>query len=1140
MSAFASAARRSPSSAASSLQSSRVFDFDGLEESLVDDARDDDATDDAHEDDDVPDDDADDARQRLEQSFHRIRNALIRDATNRSDEDIDLIDDFLRLVSRQSAPDPSGHPRRDSALARHDANTRRLLARHMVLAEIEARDTRVLTHGERLDAYCVVACGSLRHVIPSAVVSDDDRTTRSEDSCVDCADGDLQCTQRHFPTESVRYLTVGDEFGASLDDRVVFGEIFTAEDFVWVLCVPHVIFDDICGQKQFRTLVDDNNAVIEVRDSQTNELIRATRDRLVEMLLTEESSSETTPDSDDDFIADFLLTFRLFWSEKRDPNDRCVDQLMERVLESARNERTADRSVKVVLLWLSNHFQDFRRRKHLLRAFETTLRSKIHKKLFYLTLSSKARDRHVTITRSDRNAALPFSLIGGYEVQSRLFVSEVSEELSEDLQPGDRLLAINGVDCHVMEVGRALGLCRASTHLSLVLRFDPSLFDAFIDGQNARQKSSTLSDTTTTPLMTSSHASFASLKPLIPLSSTLNNRTIDSQNNNSNNNWKQKVKQIVQIASQRLQSHTTPPTLPPDAPDATPEVVKVYFESDFRFLPVMKTTTARECIQLALIEFQLSQFSSRDFALFEYRLLDRKLQTSAVKRLSENSQNLANNLGVDARLVLKSVAGDLKQSAVADDDITRDIARESTDNSLLSLDGEAIARELTDRDLDLFGRIEAQQFVQDLEASSGTTTTTATSGTTDELKAFEDRTNEEMFWTINCVLFAHESPQKRVKSVKQLIRVAHFCRQMQNFNSLFAILSGLSHSAVERQKTLWDKLPNKSLQKLQKLYLLMDPSRNFHSFRSCVRRCLSPVIPFFPLVKKDLSFIWLANESRVQFEGQTLINWQKMRLLSTNIREVTRMAQMASQTPQSPKESQKTDSYRKLWEKQRMKKRVQQFLDASFTRIVCDENLVLAKSLECEPPPHPSSGTSRASTTTLSSSASVVQPSPTLSSHSSSPSLSSSTTNSSADIASIASGQRLRLRFGQSNDSTALRKLLALSDHCVQHPTPRPPSLTPLGPPLTPDPFYGHYLTAETRFSSHLTKALPTLSSESSSVTSLRRLQQLRELSRFRHSEALALSAAPPPRRHPTGPPTYDQTIERLKKKLNKNEENVV
>ena len=281
----------------------------------------------------------------------------------------------------------------------------------------------------------------------------------------------------------------------------------------------------------------------------------------------------------------------------------------------------------------------------------------------------------------------------------------------------------------------------------------------------------------------------------------------------SNNNWKQKVRQIVQNVNKNIQniqnnnSSTTGPQMTTlsttgglTTGDAPPEIIKIYYESEYRFLPIHPTTSARECIQLALIEFQLTSYSSRDFALFEYKLIDATTATSAVKRLSDNFQNLVQNLSLDSRIYLKCVSGQTPTSgAPTDAEITRDIQRESSVNSLLTLDSESLAKELTERDLELFCRIESQQFVYDLTSDDSPSVTTPTTGTTPavddnfrvkELKEFEEQTNRELFWTTNRILFEANSPQKRVKVAKQLIKVALVLCRLNNYNSLFAILSG--------------------------------------------------------------------------------------------------------------------------------------------------------------------------------------------------------------------------------------------------------------------------------------------------------------------------------------------------------------
>jgi Rap guanine nucleotide exchange factor 2 len=105
---------------------------------------------------------------------------------------------------------------------------------------------------------------------------------------------------------------------------------------------------------------------------------------------------------------------------------------------------------------------------------------------------------------------------------------------------------------------------------------------------------------------------------------------------------------------------------------------------------------------------------------------------------------------------------------------------------------------------------------------------------------------------------------------------------------MFSIISGLSHGSVSRLKQTWERLPAKYLKLFKNLQDLMDPSRNMSKYRNLLNVQLTqcPAIPFFPIVKKDLTFIHLGNDTIV--EG--LINFEKMRMLAKEIQHVTNMA----------------------------------------------------------------------------------------------------------------------------------------------------------------------------------------------------------------------------------------------------------
>lgn len=57
------------------------------------------------------------------------------------------------------------------------------------------------------------------------------------------------------------------------------------------------------------------------------------------------------------------------------------------------------------------------------------------------------------------------------------------------------------------------------------------------------------------------------------------------------------------------------------------------------------------------------------------------------------------------------------------------------------------------------------------------------------------------------------------------------CRDFKNFNSMFALMSGLEKPAVRRLHNSWDKVPSKYIKMFEDLQLLLDPSRNMSKYR---------------------------------------------------------------------------------------------------------------------------------------------------------------------------------------------------------------------------------------------------------------------------------------------------------------------
>lgn len=148
------------------------------------------------------------------------------------------------------------------------------------------------------------------------------------------------------------------------------------------------------------------------------------------------------------------------------------------------------------------------------------------------------------------------------------------------------------------------------------------------------------------------------------------------------------------------------------------------------------------------------------------------------------------------------------------------------------------------------------------------------------LSQFAELVNREMFWVVTEVCSEHNLV-RRSKIIKQFIKIArkylesftsfltlpfmHFtsaiffyvgqCKECKNFNSMFAIVSGLGHGSVSRLRASWEKLPTKYQRLFSDLQELMDPSRNMSKYRQLVasEQTQPPIVSHSFITK--LSFI---------------------------------------------------------------------------------------------------------------------------------------------------------------------------------------------------------------------------------------------------------------------------------------------
>ncbi|XP_029561420.1 rap guanine nucleotide exchange factor 4-like isoform X1 [Salmo trutta] len=153
--------------------------------------------------------------------------------------------------------------------------------------------------------------------------------------------------------------------------------------------------------------------------------------------------------------------------------------------------------------------------------------------------------------------------------------------------------------------------------------------------------------------------------------------------------------------------------------------------------------------------------------------------------------------------------------------------------------------------------------------------------TTANLDLFLRRFNQVELWVVTEVCLCGQL-SKRVQLLKKFIKIAAHCREFKNLNSFFAIIMGMSNPAVSRLTQTWEKLPSKFKKFYAEFESMMDPSRNHRAYRLTVTKIEPPIIPFMPLLLKDMTF---SHEGKKTFIDN-MVNFEKMRVIANTIRAV--------------------------------------------------------------------------------------------------------------------------------------------------------------------------------------------------------------------------------------------------------------
>uniref|UniRef100_A0A452GLW4 Uncharacterized protein n=1 Tax=Gopherus agassizii TaxID=38772 RepID=A0A452GLW4_9SAUR len=185
-----------------------------------------------------------------------------------------------------------------------------------------------------------------------------------------------------------------------------------------------------------------------------------------------------------------------------------------------------------------------------------------------------------------------------------------------------------------------------------------------------------------------------------------------------------------------------------------------------------------------------------------------------------------------------------------------------------------LANQLTDYDWNLFSSVHQVELIYYIFGQQ-----TFPSATTANLERVMRRFNELQYWIATEVCLCVE-PGKRAQLLRKFIKLAAHLKEQKNLNSFFAVMFGLSNTAVSRLAKTWERLPHKTRKLHSALERMLDPSWNHRVYRLAIAKLTPPIIPFVPLLLKDMTFIHEGNRTL----AENLINFEKMRMMAKAVR----------------------------------------------------------------------------------------------------------------------------------------------------------------------------------------------------------------------------------------------------------------
>ncbi|KUJ06548.1 ras guanine-nucleotide exchange protein-like protein [Mollisia scopiformis] len=193
--------------------------------------------------------------------------------------------------------------------------------------------------------------------------------------------------------------------------------------------------------------------------------------------------------------------------------------------------------------------------------------------------------------------------------------------------------------------------------------------------------------------------------------------------------------------------------------------------------------------------------------------------------------------------------------------------------TILEFDPLELARQLTIKEMTIFCSIMPEELL-------GSEWTKRSGSNAVNVRAMSTLSTDLSNLVADTIL-QYDDAKKRAVIIKHWIKIAHKCLELNNYDSLMAIICSLNSSTIIRLKRTWDMVSQKRKDMLKGLQAIVEPDKNYAVLRRRLHDHVPPCLPFVGMYLTDLTFVDAGNAATRQLpglgdsDGMSVINFDK-------------------------------------------------------------------------------------------------------------------------------------------------------------------------------------------------------------------------------------------------------------------------